>query len=95
MARGVVVVLSPDDPAIFQTRWSHDWVAATLAWNLDLADIKQPALITPGGGGARPHDHFPGEASPGYIATPRREAPGHPSRRRSVDWLPGYDGREN
>ena len=44
LARGVPIVLSPDDPGMMSYRWSYDWVAATSAWDLSIADIKQLIL---------------------------------------------------
>lgn len=44
LARGVPIVLSPDDPGMMGYRWAYDWVAATSAWSLSIADIKQLLL---------------------------------------------------
>ncbi|MCB2199332.1 hypothetical protein KQI63_08000 [bacterium] len=44
LARGVPIVLSPDDPGMMRYRWAYDWVAATSAWDLSIADIKQMIL---------------------------------------------------
>ncbi len=44
LARGIPIVLSPDDPGMMRYRWVYDWVAATSAWDLSLADIKQMIL---------------------------------------------------
>jgi adenosine deaminase CECR1 len=44
LARGIPVVLSPDDPGMMSYRWAYDWVAVTSAWDLGIADIKQMIL---------------------------------------------------
>lgn len=41
---GVPVTLSPDDPGMMQATFSHDFYVAFMAWDLDLADLKQLAL---------------------------------------------------
>jgi adenosine deaminase-related growth factor len=38
---GIPFVLSPDDPGMMGYEWSYDWLAATLAWDMSLGDIKQ------------------------------------------------------
>lgn len=44
LARGVPIVLSPDDPGMMRYRWAYDWVAVTSAWDLSIADLKQMIL---------------------------------------------------
>lgn len=41
---GVPVTLNPDDPGMMRATFSHDFYAAFMAWDLDLADLKQLAL---------------------------------------------------
>jgi adenosine deaminase CECR1 len=42
---GVPVTISSDDPALFQYQGvAHDWWMATIAWNLDLRDLRQLAI---------------------------------------------------
>ncbi len=41
---GVPVTLNPDDPGMMQATLSHDFYAVFMAWDLDLADLKQLAL---------------------------------------------------
>ncbi|MBN2587302.1 MAG: hypothetical protein JXR55_08410, partial [Candidatus Fermentibacteraceae bacterium] len=42
MRSGVRISINPDDPAMFgYTGVTHDWVVATLAWDLTLGDIKR------------------------------------------------------
>ncbi len=43
MRAGLPVTLSPDDPGMMQGTFSHDFYAAFMAWDLDLADLKQLA----------------------------------------------------
>jgi adenosine deaminase CECR1 len=43
MRAGIPVTLSPDDPGMMQGTFSHDFYAAFMAWDLDLADLKQLA----------------------------------------------------
>ncbi|MBD3167280.1 hypothetical protein GF324_11825 [bacterium] len=40
LATGVPFVLSSDDPGLMRYRWSYDWVAAVLGWDLSIADIR-------------------------------------------------------
>lgn len=44
LARGVPIVLSPDDPGMMRYRWAYDWVAVTSAWDLGIADLKRMIL---------------------------------------------------
>jgi adenosine deaminase CECR1 len=41
---GLAVVLSSDDPGIFQSSLSHDFYAAFMSWGLDLRALKQLAM---------------------------------------------------
>jgi len=45
MRSGVRISINPDDPAMFQSNGvTADWMAAVLAWDLTLADLKQLIL---------------------------------------------------
>jgi adenosine deaminase CECR1 len=44
VSAGLPVVLSPDDPAMMQHTFSHDFYVAFMAWGLDLGSLKQLAM---------------------------------------------------
>ncbi len=40
LVRGVPFVISADDPGMMRYRWSYDWIAAAIAWDLSIPELK-------------------------------------------------------